>query len=402
MKKLMTAILCCISMLAAAQNTTENIAAGKKGKVTVCVAKSDALAYEEPSTSSTHQEAYDLYEGNSLQMTSHDNNWYRYTDSDRESYYKKSDFTTKVYDCTDGISASYVKKNSQLHYVSEDCYIITIFELQKMGYKVHLDPAFLTISEPEHVFMIQHPGYEPYLLPSNREVIDISHPQVMLTEVKGSTDDAIEFIHNQRLYMDAQLVSIDPADASKYKYLPNEDAILRNGAVYKRIEFPGYDKMALEVKGKVKTMRLNTAGDAWVNYEFDRDGNLVRVWSGDNKYYIARECVCLDEDLKLMGMKLVVGSDDAVTSDEYIVEVEHKRLHSTTGTDGGERYDLTCNYDAKGKLKSYTSSIEGDDEEEEAQTEVLPVTITASDANGNWTKRKVGNMVENRTITYYE
>ena len=85
----MTAIVCCISMLAAAQNTTENIAAGKKGKVTVCVAKSDALAYEEPSTSSTHQEAYDLYEGNSLQMTSHDNNWYRYTDSDRESYYKK-------------------------------------------------------------------------------------------------------------------------------------------------------------------------------------------------------------------------------------------------------------------------------------------------------------------------
>ena len=390
-------------MLAAAQNTAD-IAAGKKDKITVCVAKGDALAYEEPSTSSTHQEAYDLYEGNSLLMTSHNNNWYRYTEGDRESYYKKSDFTTKVYDCTDGISPSYVKKHAQLHYVSEDCDIITIFELQKMGYKVHLDPAFLTISDPEHIFMIQHLGYEPLLLPSNREAINISHPQVMLTEVKGSTDDAIEFIHNQRLYMDAQLVSVDPADAVKYKYLPNEDAILRNGAVYKRIEFPGYDKMALDVKGKVKTMRLNTTGNAWVNYEFDRDGNLVRVWSGGNKYYVSRQCVCFDEDLKLMGMKLVVGSDDAVTCDEYVVEAEYKRLQSITGTDGGESYDFTCNYDAKGKLKSYTSVSYGDDEEEEeeTQTEEIHITITATDANGNWTKRKVGNMVENRTITYYE
>lgn len=49
------------------------------------------------------------------------------------------------------------------------------------------------------------------------------------------------------------------------------------------------ENIAAGKKGKVKTMRLNTTGAAWGNYEFDRDGNLVRVWSGDNNYYIARK-----------------------------------------------------------------------------------------------------------------
>lgn len=401
MRNLMTAFVCCISLFAAAQNIGETIAAGKKDKITVYVAKTDAFAYAEPSTSSEHQEWNDMVEGCSTLLASHNNNWYRHTDGDGESYYKKSDFATKVYDCADGISASYIKKNTPMYFVSEDCDVLTIFELQKMGKKVNLDPAFLTISDPEHLFMIKRSGGTPLLLPSSKDAIDISAPLVMLTEEKGNMELTEDFVHNQRLFMDANLVSMSPEDGMKCKYLPNEDAMLMNGAVYKRIKFSGYDKLAFELKGKVKTVSYIT-GAAKMNYEFDQEGNLLRAWSGNNKYYIVHDCVCIDEDMKVMGMSLIVGSDEAVTTDEYVVDAQNKRLYNVSGTDGGESYEDTCDYDAKGKLKSFSSTSYSDDEEEESTTEVIPVTTIASDSFGNWTKRKVGKNVETRTITYYE
>lgn len=368
-----------------------------------------AKAYQKSSLNSPVDKEHSLDRGAKLfsygaaDVESYNKNFYRWSWRGEECYYSKKDFRELTYTGADNLYTDFVKRNTPLTYVSDAGSIITIFVLNKNGHVLHCDDEQLGVDCSADIVMMQIDDNAPLVLSSSSLTVDLIVPQITTSLTPGEMSDEGGVVFQQRLMSDGYLSVFYDGDYQTEVYsIPSQNALLMAGDLYRRKHLPVSDLPTFGLKGKVKTLKVNNTGSFWLNYSFDEQGHLTKVWSKNgDKYFISRQCSCLGKSPLTYGVTLTVDSEDAVTRDEYTLNLTTGRLVSIISSEGGDASTLECVYNDDGVITQYVSTYYSSDEDEDDQVVTIPVTNIATDKNGNWTKRRVGKTIETRVIEYY-
>lgn len=150
------------------------------------------------------------------------------------------------------------------------------------------------------------------------------------------------------------------------------------------VNFTTYDLAAMEVRGHVKSI-IN--GKSVCRY--DKEGRMLAYADECSDFTLGRNA---DGCLTMYA----VGAG----SSTYSIDPETDQLVCYNGGEGATSWINFYKYDAKGRLTEI-EYIFDDDAEGTRDTYTKSVTVLESDAHNNWTKRRIGNNIESRTITYY-
>lgn len=145
--------------------------------------------------------------------------------------------------------------------------------------------------------------------------------------------------------------------------------------------------MAFDAKGQVKTIVLDNNG-VKTSADFNSDGELTRYGDVYGEIPFTRS----DRSFSITGR-----DPESIT---YYFDYNNNRISNTEGSTGMYGYKDKYQYSASGVLTSIQRTFY--DGFDIADKKNLQVKILESDEAGNWTKRKVGDKIEKRTITYYE
>lgn len=149
------------------------------------------------------------------------------------------------------------------------------------------------------------------------------------------------------------------------------------------------DLAFMEVFGHVKSIKYTNGAKA----EFDTEGNLVDYatqYSGGNEVMINR-----DDD----GF-IISTYDGPGGSAGFDYDRENMRRSLSYNGDGAYSSEFKYVYNEEGDLIRF-DCIDVDEVEETSNEYEIEVKILSRDDRGNWTKRKYGEVEEERTIVYY-
>lgn len=145
------------------------------------------------------------------------------------------------------------------------------------------------------------------------------------------------------------------------------------------------DLAAMEVRGPVKSIVWNKSG---YQVKFDKEGNMIFHADPSGEYMVSHD----DNGC------LVLYAAGAGTN-TYTIDHEMKRLSSIRGGEGGTSWADTYIYNTKGELCQKNTVIM--EMNGETNVETHEIAILEKDSHSNWIKRRVGERVETRVITYY-
>lgn len=144
-------------------------------------------------------------------------------------------------------------------------------------------------------------------------------------------------------------------------------------------------KLAHEVKGPVRLMVSNEVDGLAV--KFDEKGNLVyRMTCG-----LGNRCQTLEQP---------DGSLYMTFGGTVLYYTSAGKLDSIVGGEEGYYFSKIYNYGSDGNVNQFID-IEGSEQEGETSRKKREVKVLETDAHGNWLKRKEGDKVVVREISYY-
>lgn len=147
-----------------------------------------------------------------------------------------------------------------------------------------------------------------------------------------------------------------------------------------------YDLAAMEVRGNVKKIVWKQGGYV---ARFDKNGNLTRYTDETGEYMLNH-----NDDGCLTAYACGAGTV------EYSINPETNLLVCFSGGEGSSSWINNYEYDKLGNLITIEYNFE-DLADNNKETSKKQVKVLESDSYGNWTKRRIGNDITERTITYY-
>lgn len=150
------------------------------------------------------------------------------------------------------------------------------------------------------------------------------------------------------------------------------------------VNFVTYDLAAMEVHGHVKSITQNKTVCT-----FNEDGIMTSYKDESSDFMLDH-----NDDGCLTTYAVGAGS---VT---YSIDPERDRLVCFSGGEGASSWTHWYKYDDNNNLKEIEYNFE-DEAEGQQESYTKRVTILMRDNHNNWTKRKIGDKIESRTITYY-
>ncbi len=154
----------------------------------------------------------------------------------------------------------------------------------------------------------------------------------------------------------------------------------------KEVNFVSYDLAAMEVRGHVHKIEFSLNG---LVVKFDEDGHVISYADDSSSFQIG-----YNDDGCLSVYAVGAGSST------YSIDPETNLLTCYNGGEGAYSWTNLYHYDSNGNLTEIEYN-DYDDAEDSHETSVAKVKVLATDSHGNWIKRKVGDAVYTRTISYY-
>lgn len=154
----------------------------------------------------------------------------------------------------------------------------------------------------------------------------------------------------------------------------------------KEVNFVTYDLAAMEVRGHVSKIEFSLNG---LVVKFDENGRIASYVDESSSFQFG-----YNDDGCLSVYAVGAGSST------YSINPEADLLACYSGGEGAYSWINNYNYDDKGNLIEIEYN-DYDEAENSQETTVAKVKVIAADSHGNWIKRKVGDTVHTRTISYY-
>lgn len=152
------------------------------------------------------------------------------------------------------------------------------------------------------------------------------------------------------------------------------------------VNYTTYDLAAMEVRGHVKKIVWDKVGNV---ARYDKDGYMMSYSDEHDEYQLGR-----NDDGCLTIYACGAGSST------FSIDPETNRIVCYSGGEGGYSWTNFYHYDKNGNLVDIEYNNE-DITDNSKDSETLRVKVLEKDSHGNWTKRKVGENIEKRVITYY-
>lgn len=211
------------------------------------VAQRDAKAYERPDATSPVVEEQGCAQGvkimaesGAASFTEYDEDWYEWSWRGESYYFKRSDFERKTLQVCRRIATSFIQSGKEMWFRAEDGSTITLSILDTNGYTFHPleegSQEIFNLKVGKQVYIMQFGGEygsEPYVLGQEDDFVSLCGMGSYISRTPNDVNDCEGVAIGSKLTCDAwHVIFPDPDFCFEVYYVPTEQALLLNGALY--------------------------------------------------------------------------------------------------------------------------------------------------------------------------